>query len=96
MKCFKIEFKKQEKNEKKNEFKKLIKERYNYFGKIDSKILTKVEELQFIENAYKNNDQLLMNRNFKEKLLYSATKDGDSSSVFHKKCQRHFDIIKDK
>ena len=51
-----------------------------------SKILTKTEELKFIENAYKNNDKLLKNKIFKPMLLYRATEDGDSSDVFHSKC----------
>ena len=76
------------KNEKENEFKKLIQEKKNKAAleNIDSKILTKAEDLKFIENAYKNNDQLLMKRTFKPKLLFRATKDGDSASIFHNKC----------
>ena len=76
------------KNEKENEFKKLIQEKKNKAAleNIDSKILTKVEDLKFIENAYKNNDQLLMKKTFKPKLLFRATKDGDSASIFHNKC----------
>ena len=95
MKCFKNELRelKNWKNEKENEFKKLIKEKKDkpILDNIDSIILTKIEELEYIKNACKNNDQLLINRNFKPKLLYRATKDGDYSSVFHKK----YDNIRD-
>ena len=56
------------------------------FETFDSKILTKPEEFEFIEKALKNNENLLKNKIFKPKLLYRATKDGDSSEVFHKKC----------
>ena len=60
---------------------------------IDSKILTKAEDLKFIENAYKNNDQVLMKKTFKPKLLYRATKDGDSASIFHNKCDNIRDTL---
>ena len=76
------------KKEKENEFQKLLQEKKNKAAleNIDSKILTKAEELKFIEDAYKNNDKLLEDKIFKPKLLYRATKDGDSSAVFHSKC----------
>jgi len=83
------------KNEKENEFKKLIQEKKDKAAleNIDSKILTKAEDLKFIENAYKNNDQLLMKKTFKPKLLYRATKDGDSASIFHNKCDNIRDTL---
>ena len=97
MKCFKNELSelKNWKNEKENEFKKLIKEKKDkpILDNIDSIILTKIEELEYIKNACKNNDQLLINRNFKPKLLYRATKDGNYSSVFHKKCDNIRDTL---
>ena len=76
------------KNEKEDEFKKLIKEKKNIsiLQNIDSKILTKAEDFEFIENAYKNNDKLLMNKIFKPKLLYRVTRDGDTATAFHNKC----------
>ena len=76
------------KNEKEEELKQLIKEKKNkaILQNIDSKILTKAEEFEFIEKAYKNNDELLKNKIFKPKLLYRASKDGDSASTFHNKC----------
>ena len=79
---------KTEKNEKVDEIKKLMKEKKNNanFDKIDSKILTKPEEFEFIEKVLKNNVNLLKNKNFKPKLLYRATRDGDSSAMFHYKC----------
>ena len=48
--------------------------------------MTKPEEFEFIEKALKNNEILLKNKIFKPKLLYRATKDGDSSKEFHNKC----------
>ena len=78
------------KNENEENFKKLLKlkEEEIALKDIDSKILTKLEDLKFIEEGYKKNDQLniLNNKKFKPKLLYRATRDGDSTSVFHKKC----------
>ena len=76
------------KNEKENEFQKLLQKKKNNaaLDNIDSKILTKADELKFIEDAYKNNDKILMDKIFKPKLIYRATKDGDSSAVFHNKC----------
>ena len=76
------------KNEKEDEFKKLIKEKkhISILKNIDSKILTKAEDFEFIENAYKNNDKLLMNKIFKPKLLYRVTRDGDTATAFHNKC----------
>ena len=76
------------KNEKEEELKQLTKEKKNkaILQNIDSKILTKAEEFEFIEKAYKNNDELLKNKIFKPKLLYRASKDGDSASTFHNKC----------
>ena len=73
------------KNEKENKFLQRKKNR-EAFKKFGSKILIKTEELKFIENAYKNNDKLLKNKIFKPMLLYRATEDGDSSDVFHSKC----------
>ena len=76
------------KNEKENEFQKLLQKKKNKaaLDNIDSKILTKADELKFIEDAYKNNDKILMDKIFKPILIYRATKDGDSSTVFHNKC----------
>ena len=53
---------------------------------LNSKILTKYEEYQFIEEIYKDNDNNFVNKKLVMKLLYSATRDGDSSSLFHQKC----------
>ncbi len=81
---------KTEKNEKVDEIKKLMEKKKNNANleKIDSKILTKPEEFEFIEKALKNNVNLLKNKIFKPKLLYRATRDGDSSKAFHFKCDK--------
>ena len=81
------EVKKWQKN-KEEEINKLIeiKRDEKNLVNIDSKIIKKTDELEFIEKIYKNNDNILMNKIFKPKLLYRATRDGDSSSSFHNKC----------
>ena len=78
------------KNEKEEIFNKLIKakEKEIALQDIDSKILTEIEQFNFIEEGYKKNDPLniLSNKKLKPQLLYRATRDGDSISDFHKKC----------
>ena len=54
-------------------------------NKIDSKIITKIEELEFLEKRLKNNE-ILMKKNIIYKLLYRATRDGNDTQIFHKKC----------
>ena len=54
--------------------------------KIDSKIIKEKKEIDFLEKRLKRNDPILMRRNVVYKLLYRATKDGNSASSFHKKC----------
>ncbi len=77
------------KNEKEDDMKKLIKIKKNNITElIDSKILTKKEEFEFIEKAYKNDNEIAKNKDFKPKLLYRATRDGDSASIFHNKCDK--------
>ena len=51
--------------------------------KLDSKIISKNEEIDFVINRLK---QALNNKTFNFNLLYRATKDGDALSVFHSKC----------
>ena len=82
-------------NNKEEEFKKLleIKKAEIKQKKFDSKIITKSEDLAFIENIYKNNDEILMNKEFKTNLLYRATRDGDSSKDFHSKCDNIRDTL---
>ena len=50
--------------------------------KIDSKIINKAEELEFLENRLKNNE-ILKKKNIIYKLLYRASRDGND---FHNKC----------
>ena len=50
---------------------------------LDSKIISKNEEIDFVINRLK---QALNNKTFNFNLLYRATKDGDALSVFHSKC----------
>ena len=52
---------------------------------IDSKIIEKKNELDFIVNELKNKDQFF-NNNISFKLIYRGTRDGHLSSDFHKKC----------
>ena len=54
-----------------------------YEQKIDSKILSNLEELSFIENRIK---QKRPNSNIIFNLLYRATRDGGESNIFHQKC----------
>ena len=76
-----------------------IKERLNLFEKyfaeeikykkfiedlgLDTKIIDKKEDLQFIYNRLVNNDENLKQKKIKYNLLYRATRDGDSSTSFH-------------
>ena len=54
-------------------------------NKIDSKIINKVEELEFLEYRLKNNE-ILKKRKIIYKLLYRATRDGNDMRTFHNKC----------
>ena len=76
------------KKDKQEEINKLIKtqKNKNVFKYFDSKIINKVEDLELIEKAYKNNSPLLANKVFKGRLIYRATRDGDSAYSFHSKC----------
>ena len=76
-----------------------IKERLNLFEKyfeeeikykkfieelgMDTKIIDKKEDLQFIYNRLVNNDENLKQKKIKYNLLYRATRDGDNSTSFH-------------
>ena len=72
------------KNEKEEEINKLCKSKKEKIALevLDSKILTKLDELEFIEKIFKNNDEILMNKIFRLKLLYRTSRDGDSSASF--------------
>ena len=52
---------------------------------MDTKIIDKKEDLQFIYNRLVNNDENLRQKKIKYNLLYRATRDGDSSTSFHNK-----------
>ena len=54
-------------------------------NKIDSKIINRKEELEFLENRLKN-DEILRKKNIIYKLLYRATEDGSNIKTFHNKC----------
>ena len=57
---------------------------------IDSKIITKKDEIQFIENRLK---EVFINKMIKYNLLYRATRDGDSASTFHSKCDNKIQVL---
>ena len=76
-----------EDNEKEKENKKKLK------SVIDSKILAKFEDYQFIEKIYRDSDKNFINKKLKMKLLYRVSRDGDSSSTFHQKCDNIKDTI---
>ena len=61
--------------------------------KIDSKIIKEKKELDFLEERLKRNDPLLMKRTVVYKLLYRATKDGNSAYSFHQKCDNIFGTL---
>ena len=83
------------KNKKEGEINELItiKKNKTFLENMDTKIITKKEDLELIEKEYKNNDQLLLNKSFKPKLLYRASRDGDSAQNFHSKCDNIKDTI---
>ena len=54
-------------------------------NKIDSLIINKYEELEFLENRLKNNN-IIKQKNIIFKLLYRASRDGSNTQTFHNKC----------
>ena len=79
--------------EDENEIKSFL-ERIKTFGKIDpyyilnnSKIITKQEELELI------NSWISPNKKINCKLIYRATRDGDSDREFHSKCDNKSPIL---
>ena len=62
-------------------------------NEIDSKIISKKEEIEFLENCLKKNDPILNKKNVQFKLIYRASKDGDSCSVFHSKCDKKANVL---
>ena len=63
------------------------------FKLLDSKILAKFEDYQFIEKIYRESDKNFINKKLKMKLLYRVSRDGDSSSTFHQKCDNIKDTV---
>ena len=61
--------------------------------KIDSKIINKIEELNFLEKRLKKNDEILMKKNVVYKLLYRASQDGYNVQTFHQKCDNIFGTL---
>lgn len=53
---------------------------------IDTKILTKKEEMKLIEKRIRNKSLILMQKEISYKLLYRATWDGREALVFHNSC----------
>ena len=54
-------------------------------NKINSKIINKAEELEFLENRLKYNN-ILKDKNIIFKLLYRSSRDGSNIQTFHNKC----------
>ena len=57
----------------------------NWRNKIDSKIITKKEELDFISDRIQNTE-ILKKKQIYYKLLFRATRDGTNNMHFHGKC----------
>jgi len=57
----------------------------NNFNKIDSKIITKKEELDFITNRLKYINYF-QNRSISYELIFRGTRDGRTPTIFHQKC----------
>ena len=54
-------------------------------NKIDSLIINKIEQLEFLENRLKYND-ILKRKKVIFKLLYRSSRDGNNMQTFHNKC----------
>ena len=57
----------------------------NDINKIDSRIITRKEELDFITNRLKQVDYF-KNRNISYELVFRGTRDGRTPDIFHQKC----------
>ena len=57
----------------------------NDSNNIDSKIITRKEELDFINNRLKQIDYF-KNKNLSYELIFRGTRDGRTSKIFHQKC----------
>ncbi len=69
----------------KNDIEKKEKEKKNRKNKIDSKIITKKEEIELLSNRIKKTG-ILKNKKISYKLIFRATRDGTLSTNFHQKC----------
>ena len=65
--------------------KKKQKDEKNDKNKIDSKIITSKEELDFITNRLKQIDYF-KNKNLSFELVFRGTRDGRTPKIFHQKC----------
>ena len=81
------------KNEKDKELEKIAQEKKTKIAlkDVDSKIFKSVKEIEFCEQRIRKINKYLADKKFKLKLLFRATRDGDSASTFHSKC----DYIRD-
>ena len=59
---------------------------------INSNIIEKGEEINFIIERLKNNEEK-KKKKISFKLIYRATEDGDSTSIFHQKCDNKKNVI---
>lgn len=62
----------------------------NIIDIINSKIINKFEDFEFIINRIK---EISPNKNIRFNLLYRATKDGDQISTFHSKCDNKIQVL---
>ena len=62
----------------------------NIIDIIDSKIINKFEDFEFINNRIK---EISPNKNIRFNLLYRATKDGDKISTFHSICDNKAQVL---
>ena len=69
------------------------KENEESIKKIDSKIIKSKKEIDFLEKRLKRDDPMLMKRTVIYKLLYRATKYGNSAYSFHQKCDNIFGTL---
>lgn len=68
-------------------------EQSQILNSLDSKIINKKEEIDFLEKCLKKDDPLLSKKNIQFKLLYRASRDGDSSYTFHSKCDQKVNVL---
>ena len=59
---------------------------------INSRIIEKRKEIDFVIDRLKNNDEKKKKKIYFKK-LYSAIEDGDSTSIFHQKCDGNKNVI---